>query len=204
MDILNILAFSGAIFIFMASPGPGTFAVVARALGSGFKHAFSMSMGMVLGDLIFLLMAIFGLNAVASMMGEIFIVVKYIGGLYLLYLGFKIFTSKPSNQSVKEVKSISYLTDFTTGLFICLSNPKVILFYLGFLPTFIDLNTLSKADIFLVSALVVIILTFILSFYAYFSSRARRIMKKPRTQNIMNKLAGSVMFGAGGYLLLRD
>lgn len=98
MDFITILAFSGALFIFMASPGPGTFAVVARALGSGFKHAFSMSMGMVLGDLVFLLMAIFGLSAIASMMGEIFIIIKYIGGLYLLYLGYKIL---PLNQTVK-------------------------------------------------------------------------------------------------------
>ncbi len=76
MDFLASLAFSGALFIFMASPGPGTFAVVARGLGSGFSHAFSMSLGMVLGDLVFLLMAIFGLNAIAHMMGDIFIIVK--------------------------------------------------------------------------------------------------------------------------------
>jgi threonine/homoserine/homoserine lactone efflux protein len=204
MDFITILAFSGALFIFMASPGPGTFAVVARALGSGFKHAFSMSMGMVLGDLVFLLMAIFGLSAIASMMGEIFIIIKYIGGLYLLYLGYKIFTSKPNSENIKEVKSVSLATDFSTGLFICLSNPKVILFYLGFLPTFVDLHSLSNADILLVSSLVVVILTLVLGFYAYFASRARKVIKKPTTQNVMNKLAGSVMLGAGAYLILKD
>jgi threonine/homoserine/homoserine lactone efflux protein len=204
MDFISILAFCGALFIFMASPGPGTFAIIARALGSGFHHAFSMSLGMVVGDLIFLLMAIFGLNAIASMMGEIFILIKYLGGIYLLYLGYKIFTSKPSNESVKEIKSISYVKDFTTGLFICLSNPKVILFYLGFLPTFVDLNALTSSDIFLVSTLVVGILTLVLGSYAYFANKARKVIKKPRTQNIMNKLAGSVMLGAGGYLLVKS
>jgi threonine/homoserine/homoserine lactone efflux protein len=204
MDLFTIVAFSGALFIFMASPGPGVFAVVARALGSGFSHAFSMSLGMVLGDLIFLLMAIFGLNVIANMMGEIFIVIKYIGGLYLLYLGYKIFTSKATSENIKEVKSVSLRTDFMTGLFVCLSNPKVILFYLGFLPTFVNLNSLTHADIVLVSFLVVLILTSVLSLYAYFSSRARGMMKKPTAQNIMNKLAGSVMLGAGGYLLLKE
>jgi threonine/homoserine/homoserine lactone efflux protein len=204
MDFLTILAFSGALFIFMASPGPGTFAIIARALGSGFSHAFSMSLGMVLGDLTFLLLAIFGLSTMASMMGEIFIVVKYIGGFYLLYLGIKIFRSKPEKASIKEVKSISLVTDFLSGLFICLSNPKVILFYLGFLPTFINLQTLTSSDIWLVSILVVVILTFVLGGYAYFASRAREIVKKPRTQTIMNKVAGSIMCGAGVALILKQ
>lgn len=204
MDILTILAFSGALFIFMASPGPGTFAVIARALGSGFSHALSMGLGMVLGDLIFLLLAIFGLSAMASMMGEIFIVAKYVGGIYLLYLGVKIFRSKPATAKIKEVKSISHVTDFLSGLFICLSNPKVILFYLGFLPTFIDLQTLAQADIVLVSFLVVLILTFVMGSYAYFASRAREIVKKPRTQTLMNRVAGGIMFGAGTALILKQ
>lgn len=154
--------------------------------------------------MIFLLAAIFGLNAIANTMGGIFIVIKYVGGLYLLYLGYKIFTSKATSENIKGVKSGSLKTDFITGLFICLSNPKVILFYLGFLPTFVNLNSLTHSDIALVSFLVVAILTSVLSLYAYFSSRARRMMKKPLAQHVMNKLAGSVMLGAGGYLLIKE
>lgn len=204
MDFLTILAFSGALFIFMASPGPGTFAVVARALGSGFSHAFSMSLGMVLGDLVFLLMAIFGLNTIAYMMGDVFVVVKYIGGFYLIYLGIKIFRSKPSKESIKSSKSISLSKDFISGFLICISNPKVILFYLGFLPTFVNLSTLTGSDVLLVSSLVVIILTIVLGGYSYFAARARKVIKKPRTQTIMNRFAGSVMLGAGTALILKQ
>jgi len=187
----------------MATPGPGTFAVVARGLGSGFKHAFSMGMGMVLGDLIYVLVAIFGLSAIASMMGDIFIVLKYIGGGYLIYLGIKIFTSKTSQQAIKSSQSSSYLKDFVSGFLICISNPKVILFYLGFLPTFVDLTTLTSRDIFTISMIVVILLTIVMSGYAYFSSKAREAMKKPKAQTIMNRFAGSVMFGAGTALILK-
>lgn len=203
MDFLTILAFSGALFIFMASPGPGTFAVVARALGSGFSHAFSMSLGMVLGDLVFLLMAIFGLNAIAQMMGDIFVLVKYIGGIYLMYLGIKIFFSKPSTNSIKSSTGKSLAKDFISGFLICISNPKVILFYLGFLPTFINLSTLTKGDVLLVSTLVVSILTVVLGGYSYFASKAREIIKKPRTQTMMNRFAGSIMFGAGTALIIK-
>lgn len=204
MDFLTTLAFCGALFIFMASPGPGTFAIIARALGSGFYHAFFMSLGIVLGDLIFLLMAIFGLSAIASMIGEIFIIVKYLGGLYLIYLGYKIFTSKPTKAEVKSVRSISYFKDFSTGFFVCISNPKVVLFYLGFLPTFMDLSTLAIADIWLVSILVVVILTLVLGAYAYFAARAREVVKKPRTQTLMNRVAGGVMVGAGAALIVKS
>lgn len=204
MDFLAFLAFSGSLFIFMASPGPGLFAVVARALGSGFSHAFSMSLGMVLGDLVFLLMAIFGLNAIAHIMGDIFVVVKYIGGFYLIYLGIKIFRTKPSLESIKSSSSTSFVKDFISGFLICISNPKVILFYLGFLPTFVNLSTLTSGDIFLVSSLVVVILTIVLGSYSYFAARARKVIKKPRTQTIMNRFAGSVMVGAGTALILKS
>jgi threonine/homoserine/homoserine lactone efflux protein len=204
MDFLTILAFSGALFIFMASPGPGTFAIVARALGSGFSHAFSMSLGIVLGDLIFLLMAIFGLSTIAHMMGDIFILVKYIGGIYLIYLGIKIYRSKPSTNTIKSSRSKSLIKDFVSGFAVCISNPKVILFYLGFLPTFVNLSTLSIGDTVLVSSLVVSILTFVLGSYAYFASKAREIIKKPKTQTIMNRFAGSIMVAAGTALIAKS
>jgi len=204
MDLLTTLTFSGVIFIFMASPGPGTFAVIARALGSGFNHAFSMSMGMVLGDFVFLLMAIFGLSAIAHMMGDIFIIVKYIGGFYLIYLGIKIFHSKSSKDSIKSSKSDSLTKDFMSGFLICISNPKVILFYLGFLPTFINLSTIKSGDIILISSLIVVILTVILGGYSYFASKAREAIKKPKTQIIMNRFAGSVMIAAGTALIAKS
>ncbi len=203
MDFLTYLIFSSTLFVFIASPGPGIFAVMARGLGSGFTHAFSMGMGMVLGDLVYVLVAVFGLSAIASVMGDIFIVIKYVGGGYLIYLGVRIFLSKPSNNAIKSSKSKSYFKDFISGFLICISNPKVILFYLGFLPTFVDLNTLVTKDIILISLIVVVLLTIVMAGCAYFSAKAREAMKKPKAQTIMNRFAGSVMFGAGTALIMK-
>jgi threonine/homoserine/homoserine lactone efflux protein len=203
VDLLAYLVFSSTLFVLMASPGPGTFAVMARGLGSGFTHAFSMGMGMVLGDLIYVLIAIFGLSTIASMMGDVFVVIKYIGGGYLIYLGVKIFTSKPSNQAIKSSISKSYFKDFISGFLICISNPKVILFYLGFLPTFVDLNTLSLKDIVVISLIVVVLLTIVMTGYSYFSAKAKEAMKKPKAQTIMNRFAGSIMVGVGSVLILK-
>lgn len=187
----------------MISPGPGTVAVMARGLGSGFSHAYAMGMGMVLGDLLYVLTAIFGLGFIANSLGGFFVIVRYMGGVYLLYLGFKIFFSNPSKQKIKSSSSKSYLKDFVSGLMICLSNPKVILFYLGFLPTFVDLRNLTSTEIVTISLIVVILLMIVMFIYAYFSSMTKEAMKKPKTQRFLNRFAGSVMFGTGSILLLK-
>ncbi len=187
----------------MATPGPGTVAVMARGLGSGFSHAFALGMGMVLGDLIYFLVAVFGLSAIATIMGDIFTIVKYIGGGYLVYIGVKIFFSTPSHQAIKSYKSKSFLKDFMAGLLICISNPKVILFYLGFLPTFVNLENLDTKSIVIISCIVVILLTIVISSYAYFSAKVKDTIKKPKTQTAMNRFAGSIMTGAGVALILK-
>jgi len=203
LDFLTTLTFVGVIFIFMATPGPGTLAVISKALGSGFKHAIFMSMGMVLGDIIFLLLSIFGLGVIATTFSTLFIIIKIIGGIYLVYLGLKIFMAKTSHFSSTPQKNSTLFLDFTAGLAITLSNPKVIAFYVGFLPTFINLSKINGKDVTLVVFLVLATLSSILFFYAYFASRAKELIKKPKTQMILNRTAGGVMVLVGCFLILK-
>lgn len=203
MSLINMLAFSGAMFLFALSPGPGLFAIISNALSLGFKNTSFLVMGMVMGDIIFLLLAIFGLSAIASILGDFFIIVKYIGGAYLLYLGYKILTSKEEDTNIKGIEELSWKKNFIAGLFITLSNPKVIFFYLGFLPTFINLETLTYIDIVIVATIVTIILGGVLLGYAYSASSARKLFKNKSSKRKMNIVAGSVMVTAGGALILK-
>ncbi len=202
MDLITTLTFLGAIFIFMATPGPGVLAVVSRALSSGFSHAFFMSIGMVLGDIIFLLLAIFGLSVIASTYSTIFTIIKILGGIYLIYLGLRVYMSKTSHFNTGAIKSKSFINDFISGLFITLGNPKVIAFYIGFLPTFVNLSKLTYKDTCLVVSLVLSTLLIILISYAYFASKAKTAIKNPKIQNIVNKISGGVMMLIGGLLIL--
>ncbi len=186
----------------MATPGPGVLAVVSRALGSGFSHAMFMSFGMVAGDVIFLLLTIFGLSLIASTFSTLFVLIKIVGGIYLIYLGFKIYLSKTSHFNTTPKKSSGYRGDFFAGLFITLGNPKVIAFYVGFLPTFVNLSSLTYKDTLLVVFLVLSTLSLILTSYAYFATKAKESIKNPKTQNILNRVAGSVMIFVGGLLIL--
>jgi threonine/homoserine/homoserine lactone efflux protein len=203
MSLLNVLAFSIAMFLLAITPGPGVFATISRALASGFSNASFVVFGIVIGDIIFLLLAIFGLSAIASILGELFILVKYLGGAYLLFLGYKILISKEKETNIKAIHELSWKKNFLTGLIITLSNPKVILFYLGFLPTFINLKTLNTIDIITVSSIVAIVLGGVMLTYAYSASRAKNLFKSNSSKRKMNLLAGTVMISAGVVLITK-
>ena len=203
MTLYSMLAFAGAMFLLAITPGPGVFATISRGLASGFNNAAFVVLGIVLGDIIFLLLAIFGLSAIATVLGDFFVIVKYLGGAYLLYLGYKILTSKDEETNVKGVEELSWKKNFSAGLLITLANPKVILFYLGFLPTFVNLQTLSAIDIVIISAIVTVVLGAVMLGYAYSASGAKKLFKSKAAKRKMNIAAGSVMVTAGGVLVAK-
>jgi threonine/homoserine/homoserine lactone efflux protein len=204
MTFLTLLTFGAAMFLLAASPGPGVFATVARGLASGFSHAAVLVLGIVLGDLIFLLLAVYGLSAMAEMLGSFFTFVKYGGGLYLLWLGVTIWRSPPKRVSVAGIQELSWKRNFISGLAITLANPKVILFYLGFLPTFVDLASLTQLDVLAISIVVAAVLGSVLLSYAWAASKAGQLFANKKTLGVINRCAGGVMMTAGCALLLKD
>lgn len=203
MTLISILGLAAAMFLLAVTPGPGVFATVSKALSSGFNHAVPVVIGIIVGDLIFLLLAIYGLSKIAETFSDLFMLIKYLGGGYLIWLGIKLWLSKPSGDEISEIKPQSNRLSFLGGLSITLGNPKVILFYLGFLPTFVDLENLSNTDVALVVLVVSVVLGSVMLFYAFTASRARELFKSESAQNKMNKAAGSVMIGTGAILLSR-
>ncbi|MEA3353560.1 MAG: LysE family translocator [Campylobacterota bacterium] len=204
MDIYNALALFFAMIILAASPGPGLFAVVSRSLASGFSHASVVTMGLILGDIIYLLLAIYGLSEIATLMGELFIVIKYLGGAYLLYLGYKIWTAEVKEEKIHGIKESSWFANFLSGLLITLGNPKVIVFYLGFLPAFMNLQTLNNKDIFIAVFIVASTLGAVILSYAYLAARSRKFFKSKSSMEKLNKTSGVVMISAGSLLILNN
>jgi threonine/homoserine/homoserine lactone efflux protein len=109
--------------------------------------------------------------------------------------------SNPTTTDIVGSKLQSSKYSFFGGLFITLGNPKVILFYLGFLPTFLDLKILSTLDVAIIILVVSLVLGSVLLFYAFTASRARLLFKSKSTQYKRNKTAGSVMISTGLVLL---
>jgi threonine/homoserine/homoserine lactone efflux protein len=205
LTIYSAIGFSVAMLILAASPGPGVFATVARALASGFRSALAVICGIVLGDIIFLLFAAFGLSMVARVLGNMFFIVKICGGAYLVWLGVKIWLKDPEPVFENQDSGTrSQWANFVSGLVITLSNPKVILFYCGFLPTFLDLSTLTVFDLAIVVAIITAVLVGVLGTYAYLASRARKFFTSKRSVRRLNRAAGSVMVAAGVAIAVRS
>ncbi len=190
-------------FILAITPGPGVFATVARALASGFWHSSVVVLGIVTGDLVFLLLAMYGLSAIAEYLSGFFLVVKYLGAGYLIYLGIHLWRVRPEILKIKEIEELSWKSNFLSGLFITLGNPKVILFYLGFLPTFIELSTLSNWDAIAIATVVAIVLGSTMLGYAFLADRSRTLFQNHGGQTIMNRIAGSVAIATGTVLAVK-
>ncbi len=204
MSILSLISLTMAMFVLVASPGPGVFAIIARSMASGFRPALAMIIGIIAGDIIFLMFAIFGLSLAAQAMGEFFLIIKICGGAYLIWLGLKIWFSKSLEIESKPLnKKKSYSGHVISGLLITLSNPKVILFYCGFLPTFINLSNLKVIDIALIVCIVTIVLTLVLTTYAYLASHTRQLFSNHIALKKLNRLAGGVMITTGVVIATR-
>lgn len=203
MSLETYIALAVAMLVLAVTPGPGMFATIARALHGGFRPALSMIAGIVTGDLLFLLLAIFGLAVVAETLGEFFLIVKVLGGLYLIRLGWKMWKAEPTPMTIDESGGGEsgggrrLAAGFIPGLTITLGNPKVIIFYVAFLPTFIDLGQLTALNIAAVATVVSVVLASVLAGYAFLAARTRAVFKSRRAMRGLNRGAGTVMIGTG-------
>jgi threonine/homoserine/homoserine lactone efflux protein len=204
MTTVAIVAFVGAFIVFVASPGPGVFITISTSLGNGFKATIWTVLGIVLGDIVYLLLAVYGLGYLAQTLGNFFIVVKIIGGIYLIYLGFKIYKSYKENKNIKAKKEKSYFSLFIVGFLNTIANPKTIIFYLGFLPAFMNLDKLQFNDILLLMFVVTCCLLLVLLFYAKMASLAKKALGTEKAIRRLNKTSGSLMMAVGVYLLTRS
>ncbi len=203
MTLPAIPAFSVAMFILAATPGPGVFATVARSLSSGHKATLPLIIGIIVGDIVYLLFAVFGLSLIAQTMADLFFIIKLLGGGYLVYLGIKIWRSDPEIHIQAGGQIRNPWTNFFSGLVVTLSNPKVILFYCGFLPTFVDVTSLRLTDVCILSLLVIAVLGSVLCFYSLAAGRTRQVFQSTRSIRNINRCAGTVMATTGVVIAAR-
>jgi threonine/homoserine/homoserine lactone efflux protein len=203
MTLAGLLTYSGALFIAAAIPGPGITAIVARALGSGFRETFFMGLGLVLGDMTYLTAVILGLAFVAQTFTEVFLVIKFAGVLYLAYIAWKLWTSGLLPQEIAARKSSSIGMSFLSGLLVTLGNPKTMLFYVALVPTLIDIRSIGLRDYGLLLGTTSVVLLVVLVPYMLLASRARTLMKKPKALQALNRVAAGILAGTAAFIATR-
>ncbi|MEL6818717.1 MAG: LysE family translocator [Pseudomonadota bacterium] len=196
MDWTNFATYAVALAIAAIIPGPGVIALVANALGAGFRHTVPMLLGLTLGDVIYLAAAILGLAYLANTFGTAFVVIKYCGAAYLAWMAFKMWRAGITSKTVEANAGRNAIATFSAGLFVTLGNPKTIVFYLALLPNLMDLSLVTPPDFALLIALTFVVLVITMTPYIALAGKARSLLQTPRLLRLMNRIAATFLGSA--------
>jgi threonine/homoserine/homoserine lactone efflux protein len=203
MTFAALATYAIALGIAAAIPGPGVIALVARALGSGFRATFPMLLGLALGDVIYLAAAVYGLAYIASAFGSAFLVIRYLGAAYLIWMAFSFWRSGITTETVSAKRTTGGAASFVAGLLVTLGNPKTMIFYLALLPTFIGLRLVGGADLAILIGLTFAVLIVVLLPYIALAGRARMLLQSPSRLRLLNRLAALFLGGAAAAIATR-
>lgn len=205
MTLAGFIAYCGALALAAAIPGPGVTALVARALGSGFRSSLFMSLGLILGDLVYLTAVVLGLALVAQTFGMVFLVVKWLGVAYLGWLAWTFWTSGVTAENVEARKGKDgFAASVLAGLTLTLGNPKTMIFYLAVTPTIVDLRTVTVGEYGVLALLTIVTLLVVLVPYLALAAKARWFLRTPRALKALNRTAATFMVGAAAAIAARQ
>jgi threonine/homoserine/homoserine lactone efflux protein len=202
MTLSSMVALFGAMLVLAAIPSVSVLAVSTRSATSGLIHGVFTTVGIVLGDIIFIIIAIWGLAFLSETMGNLFFLIKYLGGAYLIWLGVELWRSTANQIETEKVVEASLLSSFLTGLLITLGDQKATLFYLGFFPAFLDVSQISYFDTGIIIAITVLAVGGVKLAYAFMADRAR-VFINFRIRKSMNVIAGCIMIAVGIFLITK-
>lgn len=193
----NALSLVIATAILGLSPGPAVFATISRSISLPFRRTFLFISGIVFGDFIFAMLAMCGVALLVSEHAIYFIILKVAGGGYLIYLGMRALLAKTTITDIQEIEGESAWKLLLSGFFLTAGNPKDLLFFVSFLPAFIDLKTADPTQMLIAATLIVITFIGTLSFYAALTSTVGGCLKNPKTILWLDRMAGAILIIVG-------
>ena len=201
MELLTLLSLTVATFVYAISPGPGIFAVLATSTRYGPIAALWLSIGHVIGDILYVSIAMFALTILAQTIEQSMSYVKIFGAAYLLYIGFQQYRSMGvSFKDDRAKKSVIHL--LFSGFLVGGTNPKTIVYYLSFLPIFIDLNNLTLTTELQVIVIVGLTVLLALSVANILGLKLRKSIEDPGVVQKVNKITGITMMLVGVFVAL--
>lgn len=197
MSVEMWLAFAAASAILLVIPGPTILLVVSYALGHGWRAALPMAVGVALGDLTAMTVSLLGLGALLATSAGLFTVLKWCGAAYLVWLGVKLWRAGGRLDAEPRPDAASPARMLAHAWLVTALNPKGIMFFVAFLPQFVDpTGPLGSQILGFGATFLVLAFTNALG-YALVASRARSLMRNRRAIGIVNKVGGSLLIGAG-------
>ena len=208
LGITGFTLFIVAVMLLSVTPGPDTAYIVGRSVAQGRGAGVVSALGIALGCIVHTLACAFGLTALLAASVTAFTIVKFAGAIYLIYLGVRLIFAKPAAQKTSDKqseetrvraapKTLQQL--FTQGFVTNVLNPKVVLFFVSFIPQFVAADSPHKTLAFLALGLVfVLVSTFWNTFVAWIAgSVTQRFSGKPSVKLWLDRVVGSAFVGLG-------
>ncbi len=197
MTVASLVLFATALLLAAGTPGPSIAALVARVLARGWRDVAPFITAMWVGEAIWLTMAIAGLAVIAETFQTAFLIVKYAGAAYLLWLAWRMwFTPADAGDGTDIPRRGGSLRMFLAGLTVTLGNPKIMVFYLALLPAIVDLATIGLVDWALLCLTMLVVLAAVDLAYVGLAAKARGLLRSPRAVRIANRISATAMGGA--------
>lgn len=191
---VDLLLYAGAILILFLTPGPVWVALTARALSGGFASAWPLAVGVVLGDILWPLLAILGVAWIVSVFDGFMTAMRFVAAGMFLFMGVMLI-----RHAGATIGTDSRLTrpgrwaGFMAGVAVIVGNPKAVLFYMGVLPGFFDLTRITWLDVLAILAISCSIPLMGNLLMALSVDRARRLLTSPSALRRVNIVAGILL-----------
>lgn len=196
------LAFVASSAILLVIPGPTTLTVVSYSVAHGRRANIPLVAAVALGDSTSLALSLLGLGALLATSSLWFVAVKWVGGCYLLYLGIKLLrTGIASGEFFLSKAPDSRWRLFVNTYLVTAMNPKGIVFYVAFLPQFINPKASAAPQLWMLAVTFVVLAIFNATVYTTFAASARQILSSPNAQRGFNITGGSLLSAAGVWAL---
>ena len=196
------IAFVLASCVLLVIPGPTILTVISYSIAHGRRANIPLVTAVALGDSTALVLSLAGLGAVLATSAWLFIIIKWVGGLYLIYLGIKLIRAGSLPLTTDKAEPLeSRLKLFGNTWLVTALNPKGIIFFVGFLPQFINPTSPVGPQLWILSISFVVLASINAALYAVFAAKARRLLASPKAQRRFNVGGGSLLTIAGGWAL---
>ena len=197
--------FLAAALVLAATPGPGIFYVLGRTLAGGRKEGVLSSLGTFLGGLFHVVAAALGLSAILAASATAFSIVKYLGAVYLIWIGIRMILTRNAEFDLSAPATVS-LHVFRQGVLTEALNPKTALFFLSFLPQFVNPRLAHVVIQFLILGIVSVSMNTLadLLVVAAAAPLGRRLRSSARLRRNQRVASGIGMIGLGAFVALGE
>lgn len=191
------LAFVAASVVLLVIPGPTIALVIGYALGEGRRAALAIVAGVALGDFTAMTLSMLGVGALLAASAELFTALKWLGAAYLVWLGIRLWRAPVDGDAAEGYSARSAWRMLGHAWLVTALNPKSILFFVAFVPQFLDPAVPYVRQAVLMVATFVSLAALNALLYAVLAGSARGAIRRPAVRRAVNRLGGSVLVGAG-------